>query len=170
MSTSPFDVTLEELSKRFTFPDEASRKAWINAMDHQKKGKDNKLKPGNVVMAKPRLVEWHATHLTWCYGKHVKDDKSYSEGEKEIDPENIKTVLAWTHAHTTARMPLGIVTHYGSHDGTEKGKDQQGLDRKCVWVEFVFKVGSLRIRYGTYCNEQDLWKKRLDKKTGKVVR
>lgn len=167
---NPFDKTLEELSQRFQFPDEAARKAWINAMDHQKKGKHNKLKPGDVVMAKPRLVEWHATHLAWCYAAPAKKEDGYSEGEKEIRAEDIKTVLGWTHAHTTARMPLGIISHYGAHDGTEKGKDQEGLDRKCVYVTFVFKVGSLRIPYGTYVAEKDLWKKRVDKKTGKVIR
>lgn len=164
MSTNPiFDQTLEDLSKKFTFENEAQRKAWIDGMDHKKRGKGNRLKIGDVVQVKPECVKWHATHLAWCYAKPAPKDDGYSEGDKEIDPESLSSVLGWAHAHFTARCPIGIVTHYGATD------DGKVKDRKNVYVQLMFRVGSIRIPYGTYLAEHSLWKKKVDKKTGKVV-
>jgi hypothetical protein len=133
-------------------------------MDHKKGGRNNKLKIGDVVMLRPECVKWHAEHLAWCYAKAAKKEDGYSEGDKELDPENIPHVLGWTHAYLTARMPVGIVTHYGATD------DSEVKDRKNVYVQLMFRVGNLRIPYGMYLAEKSLWKKRVDKKTGKVVR
>lgn len=116
----------------------------------KKKGKKNKLKIGQKVKALPNLVDWHARRLSWSYGKKVSDDQSYNEGEKEISLENLRDVYFWTFSYLSGKMPKGVIDHYGS-----EGNDD-GIDRKSVWVVFTLKTKFGKIVHETFVDEKNL--------------
>jgi hypothetical protein len=115
-----------------------------------KKGKKNKLKVGQKVVAKQRLVDWTASHLCWCVGKLVKDDSAYDKGQTEIPLESLDYVYMWSGAKLSGKMPTGVVTHYGMADNDDR------IDRKNVYIEFTFKTGLGNLKYGCYVHEKDL--------------
>lgn len=120
-----------------------------------KKGKRNRFKIGQSVVSKPRLVDWHATHLSWCAGAPVRDDSAYDVGQKEIRVEDLNFVYLWTWAKLSGKMPTGKVKHYGASDDT-KDKNGNRLDRKNVFVEFKVRTSFGNVKYECYVNEPDL--------------
>jgi hypothetical protein len=120
-----------------------------------KPGKKNKLKVGQKVRALPQLVDWFASHLTWSYGKKASGKDGYGEGEREIRVEDLPQVYVWIHSKLSKKMPIGIVSHFGNSDYSQKsGKPLAG--RKCVWIDFKFKTELGEATYGTYVSERDL--------------
>ena len=124
--------------------------------DYKVKGRLNKIKIGQKVKARQRLVDWYSSHLVWGFGHPVNDDPSYVSGEKEIRNESLARVYSWTLAKLSGKMPTGIVTHYGADGDWDDKKKENIRGRKCVWVEFTFKTELGDLNYGSYVSEKDL--------------
>ena len=120
------------------------------------KGKKNRLKVGQKVVARPKLVDWNASHLSWCAGKPVRGDSSYNDGQLEIGPEELSFVYIWTNAKLSGKMPVGVVTHYGADDDTKNSKGEKIVGRKNVFVEFKVRTSFGNLKYGCYVPETDL--------------
>ena len=45
-------------------------------------GKGNTLRVGDEVEVKPSMIEWYASHLSWCYGQRVAGDRRTSPGRR----------------------------------------------------------------------------------------
>lgn len=114
------------------------------------KGKKNKLKIGQKVRAKKDLVDWYSSHFCWSYDKKILNDRSYCEGEKEICLENLPALYIWSWAKLSGQMPEGVITHYGADDNNE------GINRKNVWIVFTLKSGFGYVTDGCYVSEKSL--------------
>lgn len=113
------------------------------------KGKKNRLKVAQRVRAKQKVVDWHSSHLTWCYGRVPLIPGEYSPGEKELHVEDLDEVLFWATVKLSEKMPEGLVSHYGSHEDGER-------ERKYVFVNFIIKTTIGILTVGTYVEEKDL--------------
>jgi len=114
------------------------------------KGKKNKFNVDQKVMAKQSLIDWHSSYLCWSYGRKAPENAGYGEGEKEIDVEDLPKVYIWSLYRLSGKTLSGVVSHYGARD------NEEGVDRKNVWVIFTFKTELGNIKYGTYVHEKDL--------------
>jgi hypothetical protein len=127
-----------------------------------KKGKRNRLRVGQKVEAKQQMVDWHASHLSWCAGKPVHGDSAYDIGQKEVRIEDLSFVYIWTFAKLSGKMPTGTVVRYGALDDTYD-EDGKILDRKNVFVEFKVRTAFGVLKYSCYSYESEL-KKIVNKK------
>ena len=123
------------------------------------KPKHNKVKVGQRVEVSKEALDWFVNHLVWCHGQTVKDDRSYSENEKEIKPTEFNDVYALLHYHLNNKKVRGTATHYGAED------DNFDFKRKNVYVEMDFNLPHGKHKHGTYFSEKDLkvirYKKRV---------
>ena len=117
---------------------------------HKIKGKYNRLKIGQKVRAKKELIDWHASHLCWSYSRLMNGTDGYMDGDREIEVADLPKVYVWSFAKLSKKIPTGVVKHYGA------GDNDDGVDRKNVWVEFTFKTELGAIPYGTYVSEKDV--------------
>ncbi len=114
------------------------------------KGKLNRIKVGQKVRAKPSLVDWFASHLSWSYGRKPIDASAYGIAQNEIGVQDLGKVYAWSGAKLGKEMPVGVVEYYGQRD------NDQGIDRNNVFVTFTFKTQLGSIIDKIYVNEKDL--------------
>lgn len=111
---------------------------------NKEKGKLNRLKVGQKVRVKQRLVDWEV--------KHSPDMCAIGPGTPNawFKEDSVPKVYSWMHAQLTGKLPEGVITHYGARD------NDRGIERKCVYVSLTFKTGAGKIVFGTYVNEKDL--------------
>jgi hypothetical protein len=115
------------------------------------KRKNNKLKIGDRVQARPELVGWYVSHMNenWKVG-----------GATEIKPDAYADVAGWLSAHLTEKMPVGKVVGYGSraagpiNNGDPASKWVELDNESCVRIDFKLRYG----KYSTYVHERDVKK------------
>jgi hypothetical protein len=125
-------------------------KKMANWMNHELKGKKNKLKIGDTVRAKPSWVDWHSSRISWLFGKRVENDGSYLENEKEIPLESLSEAHFLTYSKLSGKMPTGIISRYGADDNDDN------ISRKNVYVTFTLNTELGDIQYSCYVAEKDL--------------
>ena len=113
------------------------------------KGKRNKIRIGQKVRAKKSLIDWYAHRLYWLFGR-VTDNEAYTKGEMEVSQQDLDKIYALTWAKLGNKTPSGVVAHYGCPDNDD------GVDRKNLWVNFIFKTELGDIEYGTYIHEENV--------------
>ena len=151
---NPMERVLDELANGKKFETEELRRAWVKAMDQDRRGASNRTTKGDRVQLSQRCIDWHISHLTWCYGRKAPENDGYSEGEKEIGADSAHEVFFWAHAKLSGRPLIGHVMWYGMYD--ESKKTQKPTKRKCVWVNFHIQTDIGARTYGTYVSELDL--------------
>ena len=112
----------------------------------------NYIRIGNEVEIKPELINWYVNHLTWCHGRTVPNDASYSLNEKEIRSEDFKSVYAILHYHLTKKQLYGKVVGYGAEDDRT---DWKRLNLK-VEVKYILPTGIFKST--TFMSEKDVWR------------
>lgn len=122
------------------------------------KGKKNRISVDNKVLAKQSLVDWHASHLSWSYGRLVENDNAYGKEEKEISLQDLPSVYFWVYAKVNNKIPVGRVLGFGDID------NNKGIDRNCVYVEFELKTEFGNIVETIYVDEDNISKKKKNKK------
>jgi hypothetical protein len=116
----------------------------------KKPGKKNKLKVGQKVKPRAKLVNWYCGNFTFMYGKMQARFQSDFDVVK-IGLEDVDKIFFWTWLKKSNNKAVGVIGHYGAHDNDDH------VDRLNIWVDFKIKTDLGEFTYGTYVHENDVY-------------